>query len=271
MRNLISRQRTRPRAWELIYYEAGSKVEAEAFWKQTGRNDYQNYKKEISPDSAVKRTAAELVSGIDKPEDKLHALDLVCRTKIENVGSSASHWTAAQKAALKENHSPGDTLKQKAGRGMDIDYLFAALANGAGFDARLARIPDRGDTVFDRGMTLLYFIDNFDVAVKVDDEWIFFDPATRYLENGMLRWQEEGQQAHVSDPKDGFWTRTQYLEPAHSARQRIATLKLLEDGTLEGSVQLTYSGHAAAIRRPISKTRLLHSRNKTGKKACRSV
>jgi len=232
------------RAWELIYYEADKKIEADAFWKETGRNDYQAYKREIAPDSLVKKTAAELVSGIDKPEDKLHALDLFCRTKIENVSSSASHLTAAQKSAIKENHSPGDTLKQKAGRGMDTDYLFAAMASATGFEARLARVPDRGDTFFDRGLPTVYFISNFDVAVKVDDKWVFFDPATRYLENGMLRWQEEGQPALVSDPKEGFWTKTQFLEPARSARQRRATLKLLDDGTLEGSVQLTYTGHA---------------------------
>jgi len=231
------------RAWDLIYYEADKKIDADKFWKETGRSDYQNYKKEIAPDSLVKRTAAELVAGIDKPEDKLHALDMFCRTKIENVSSSASHLTAAQKSAIKENHSAGDVLKQKAGRGMDVDYLFAALANAAGFDARLARVPDRGDTFFDRGAPTLYFIGNLDVAVKVDDKWLFFDPSTRYLESGMLRWQDEGQPALISDPKDGFWAKTQYLEPARSARRRRATLKLLEDGTLEGNVELTYSGH----------------------------
>jgi len=191
----------------------------------------------------VKRTAADLVSGIDKPEDKLYALDMFCRTKIENISASSSHLTAQQKAAVKENHSPADTLKQKAGRGMDVDYLFAALANAAGFDARIARVPDRGDTFFEKGMATTYFISGLDIAVQVGDQWLFFDPATRYLENGMLRWQEEGQAALVSDPKEGIWTRTQHLEPARSARQRRAELKLLDDGTLEGSVQFTYTGH----------------------------
>jgi hypothetical protein len=81
------------------------------------------------------------------------------------------------------------------------------------------------------------------VAVKVNDKWLFFDPSTPFLENGMLRWQEEGQSALISDPKEGFFTKTQYLEPVRSARQRRATLNLLDDGTLEGTVQLTYTGH----------------------------
>src|SRR5262249_29523664 len=151
-------------------------------------------------------TATELVSGIDKPAEKLAASDLFCRTKIQNASSATSQMTAEQRKAVKENHSPGDTLKQKAGRFMDIDYLFAAMATAAGFEARMARIPDRGDTFFSKQRPTRYFINNFSVAVKMDDKWRFFDPTSPYLEPGMLRWEEEGGQALVSDPKEGFWT-----------------------------------------------------------------
>ena len=60
------------------------------------------------------------------------------------MSSRTSHLTAEERKALKENHSPGDTLKQKAGWGMEINLLFAALANAAGFDARMVRLTDRG-------------------------------------------------------------------------------------------------------------------------------
>jgi hypothetical protein len=233
------------RAWMLIYYEEDKKIEPEKYWKEIGKSDYAVFKPRINADALVKRTAAELVSGIDKPEDKLAALDLFCRTKIQNISSEASHLTAEQRKAVKENHSAGDTLKQKAGRGMEIDYLFAALASAAGIEARMARIPNRGDTFFDRRRTTTYFIENFSVAVKVGDQWTFFDPTSPYLEPGMLRWEEEGQQALVSDPKEGFWALTQHLEPSRSLRQRRAWFKLLENGTLEGKVQCTYTGHAA--------------------------
>jgi uncharacterized protein DUF3857 len=235
------------RAWMLIYYEEDKKIDAEKYWKETGKSDYAKFKPHISADGLVKRTAAELVSGIEKPEDKLAALDLFCRTKIQNVSSAASHMTEEQRKAVKENHSAGDTLKQKAGRGMDIDFLFAALANGAGFEARIARIPDRGDTFFDRRRPTTYFIDNFSVAVRVNDKWVFFDPLSRYLESGMLRWQEEGQQALVSDPKEGFWNPTQHLEPERSLRRRRATFKLLDNGTIEGNVEYSYTGHVGRI------------------------
>src|SRR5262249_15236260 len=55
----------------------------------------------------------------------------------------------------------------------------------------------------------------------------------------------EGEKALVSDPKEGFFAETQYSEPERSKRSRSATFQLREDGTLEGTVQYTYTGHIA--------------------------
>jgi hypothetical protein len=128
---------------------------------------------------------------------------------------------------------------------MDIDYLFAALAGAAGFDARIARVPDRGDFFFSSQRPTTYFLENMDVAVKVGEKWLFFDPATPYIAPGMLRWQEEGLKALISDAKEGFFAPTQYSEPELSKRARIGTFQLKEDGSLEGTVQYTYTGHVA--------------------------
>jgi hypothetical protein len=237
------------RAWVLIYYEEDKKIDAEKYWKTVGRQDFASFKPLLNAVGLVKRTAAEIVDGIDKPEEKLTALDAFCRSKIRNLSSSAFQLTPEERKAIKENHSPADTLKQTAGRDMDVNFLFAALANAAGFDARMARIPSRGDTFFSVQRPTTYFIDSFSVAVKVGDNWSFYDPATPYLEPGMLRWQEEGQMALISDSKDGFFARTQFLKPDRSRREHRGFFKLLEDGTLEGMVQYTYTGHEARKRK----------------------
>jgi hypothetical protein len=203
----------------------------------------------MNADGSVKRTAAELVSGVEKPEDKLAALDRFCRTRIRNLASNSLHLSPEERKSIKENHSPGDTLKQSAGWGIDINLLFAALANAAGFEARMARVPDRGDTFFNKGRPTTYFLHSFSVAVKLDEKWTFFDPATPYLERGMLRWQEEAGQALISDPKGGFFAPTQASQPSQSKRERRATFKLLDSGSLEGTVQCTYTGHVAHIHR----------------------
>lgn len=232
------------RAWMLIYYEEDKKIDAEKYWKTVGREDHTRFKPRMKADGQVKRTAAELVTGIEKPEEKIAAIEKFCRTKIRNLNSRTVHLTAAERKALKENDSPGDTLEQKAGSGMDINLLFAALANAAGFDARITRLSDRGDTFFNMNLPLTYFLNNFSVAVKVNDQWAFFDPSTPYLDHGMLRWQEELGHALISDPKGGFFVDTPYSEPTRSLRGRHGDFKLLPDGSLEGTVRYTYTGHA---------------------------
>lgn len=235
------------RAWMLIYYEPDRKLDPDKFWKDVGKTDFAKYKPLINPDGLVKRTAAELISGSDKDEDKLAALDTYCRTKIVNLTYKSQQMTSAERKAIKENRSPGDTLKQKAGYGRDIDLLFAAMANAVGFDARMARVSDRGDTFFAKSRPTLYFINNIDIAVKTGDGWTFYDPGTPYLERGMLRWQEEGIMSLVSDPKEGFFVKTQYTPASRSVRKRRATFKLLEDGTLEGDISYTYGGHIGQL------------------------
>ncbi len=199
------------RAWVLIYYEEDKKIDPEKFWKETGKSDFARFKPLTNADGLVKRTAAELVAGLDKETEKLAAIDRFCRTKIRNLNSVAFPMTATERKAVKENHSPADTLKQKAGSGMDVDQLFVALANAAGFDARVARVADRGDFFFTKDRPTTYFLGIYSVAVRSEDRWVFFDPSTPYLEPGMLRWQEEGTTALISDPKEGFFTSTQYF------------------------------------------------------------
>jgi hypothetical protein len=233
----------RLRAWVLIYYEEDKKIEPEKFWKELGKSDFAKFKSLTNPDGSVKQTAAEVIAGLDKDPEKLDALDRFCRTRIRNIFSVAFPMTPAERKAIKPNRSPGDTLKQKAGTGEDIDLLFAAMAKAAGFDARMARVSDRSDFFFNATYPTAYFLRAHDVAVRLNDKWIFFDPATPFLEAGMLRWQEEDAAALIADPKEGVLVSTPYLDSTRSKRIRRGTFKLLDDGTLDGSVEYTYTGH----------------------------
>src|SRR5947208_12093797 len=191
----------------------------------------------------VKRKAAEIVGDASTPEEKLARLFNFCRTQIKNVNDDASGVTAQEREKLKENKSPADTLKRGMGTGRNIDMLFAALATASGFDARVVNLADRGDTFFDASFADDYFIRTYDIAVKVGDEWRFYDPASTYVPYGMLRWQEEGQQALLSDPKEPTFINTPLSGPEKSKLKRVAKLRLSEDGTLEGDVRVEYYGH----------------------------
>jgi len=237
------------RPWMLIYYSKETKLEGEKYWQDYGKRTYEENKSRMKVSDEVKTTSAAASAGASTPEEKLEKLFEFCRSKIKNVNDDASGLTAEERGKLKENKSPADTLKRGMGTGTDIDMLFASLAIAAGFDARLVNLSDRSDTFFDKGFPDDYFIQAYDIAVKVGDQWHFYDPASTYVPLGMLRWQEEAQEALLSDPREPIWLRTPLSPPEKSKVKRTAKLTLSDDGTLEGDAQIEYYGHMAVYRK----------------------
>ena len=234
------------RAWMLVYYTMDEVQPAEKFWPKVGREVHDYYKDRLKANDEVKKVAAELTANAATADEKLRRLFDFCRTKIKNVNDDASGMTNEERAKVKENKNAADTLKRGVGTGEDIDVLFAALANASGLDARITRISDRGRIFFDRRSTDRFMLNGYNVAVKVDDSWRFFDPASKYVPFGMLRWQEENQDALVPDAKQPSFVRTPLSAPEKSKQKRSAKFKLSEDGTIEGEVRVEYTGHFAA-------------------------
>lgn len=233
------------RAWMLIYYTPDKKLTVDQFWMEHGKEIYEKNKDAIKVTNEVKQMAISLIGTASTPKDKLDRLLEFCRTKIKNSRSLPPE----ERAKLKENKTPGDTLKRGVGTTADIDLLFAAMANVAGFDARIAMLADRSSSFFNRNFPNTYFLNTYDIAVKVDNDWQFFDPGSSYLPIGMLRWQEEGQDALITDPKQPTFVRTPISEPEKSTGKRVGKFSLSDDGTLEGDVKVEYTGHLAVDNR----------------------
>lgn len=234
------------RAWMLVYYSEDRKLTPDKYWKDYGKRVYEENKSAMKAGDDVRRVAAEVTAGAATPEEKLQKLFDYCRTNIRNAYDDVSGLSAEEREKFKESKSPEETIKRGLGTARDIDRLFAALAVAAGFEARVTALSDRSDIFFDPNLADDYFLSTFNIAVKVGGEWRFFDPASAYVPFGMLRWQEEGQQALISDPKEPFFLRTPLSPSAKSRQRRVANLRLSEDGTLEGTVQVEYTGHFAA-------------------------
>ncbi|HWX39669.1 MAG TPA: DUF3857 domain-containing protein [Blastocatellia bacterium] len=251
------------RAWMLVYYSEDKKLTPEKFWPNYAKETYERHKSSMKVNDDVRRVATTVIGNASSPEEKLQRLYEFCRSRIKNAGNAASGLTPDEKAKLKENKTPSDTLKHEIGNGLDIDLLFAAMATAAGFDARYARIADRGDTFFNPGFTDDYFLRSFDIAVRVGSEWRFFDPGSTYVPYGMLRWEEEGQQALICDPKESTWVSTPVSGPDKSVEKRTAKLRLSEDGTIEGDVRIEYTGHLSAVRKILNEDDSPTEREKT--------
>lgn len=234
------------RTWMLVYYDRDRSQTPQQYWQEIGKAMFEVSKGELKVNDEIRKAATEAIGDAATPEKKLERLFNFCRTKIKNLSDDASGFTPEQLIKLKENKSPADTLKRGYGWGSNINSLFAALATAAGFESRIALISDRSRHFFDPNFLNLYFMRGSNIAVKVGEEWKFFDPASTYVPFGMLRWQEEGIKALIADNKEPNFVGTPLSPPEKSLSKRIARFKLTEDGSLEGAVRVEYTGHAAA-------------------------
>ena len=237
------------RAWTLLYYARDDKFDTDKYWKEFGKQMYEAAKPFMKVNDEVKQATIAAIGDATTPEQKLDRIFEFCRTKIKNTSSPASGLSPEERAKLKDNKTPSDTLKRAMGTAPDIDLLFAAMATAAGLDARLSMSPDRSDVFFNPGSALSYFLEPAHIAVRVGDGWRFFNPGYPYITQGMLLWKEEGNPVLITDPKDPVFVKTPISGPEKSLVKRTADLKLSEDGTLEGDVRIEYTGHLAVERK----------------------
>jgi Domain of Unknown Function with PDB structure (DUF3857)/Transglutaminase-like superfamily len=212
---------------------------------------YTGFQPYMKVDKEIKAKAAEITAGATTDDEKLQKIFEFVRTNIKNTQDENSGFTDDQIEKLKENKKPSDTLKRGVGPGIDVNLLFAALANAAGLEARVALLPDRGQRLFERDVQIPGALRPSNIAVRSGTSWKFFDPGLPYITPGMLRWQEEGVDALIADERP-IWTRTPLSPPEKSKEKRVATLKLDENGTLEGDVTVEYTGHLAVERKRLN-------------------
>lgn len=237
------------RAWAMVRYQ--NTFTLLIGYPMLAHEVYVNFQPYLKVDHDVKRKAAELVEGVTAPEEKVGKIFDFCRTNIKNTDDKSSGISAEELEKLKENKKPADTLKRGVGPGIDINLLFAALANAAGFEARVALVPDRGKRFFERDVVVPGALRPANIAIRFGGTWKFYDPGFHYVTPGMLRWQEEGVDALIADQSPS-WVQTPMSPPDKSKETRVAKLSLDENGTLEGDVSIEYTGHFAVERKALN-------------------
>jgi hypothetical protein len=232
------------RPYLLVFYASADDTgkQGASFWAGFGKRIFEDYKSTFKVRDDLRSAATQAVGDAKTDNDKLQKLVEFVRTKIKNASLRTSGFTDEERDKLKENKTPSDTLKRGVGTDKDVSLLFGAMAAALGYDVRVVRVGNRRENFFNPGLTIPYFIRSYDIAVKVEGEWRVIDPSTPYVPLGMLLWQEEAQQALLTDPKESTFIRTPLTPPEKSAEKRTAKLKLADDGTLEGDVTVEYSG-----------------------------
>ena len=234
------------KSWAMVRY--GSGIFDFISYALLANTIYMGTQSMMKVDKEITRKASEIIGNAETDEEKLEKLLAFCREHIKNTDDKTAGFTDEQLEKLKDNKKPSDTLKRGVGSGVDINLLFAALANAAGFEARVALLPDRGRRFFDRNLIIPGSLRPAGIAVRSGFSWKLFDPGFKYITAGMLRWQEEGVDCLIADER-ATWITTPMSPPEKSKEKRVATLTLDENGTLEGDVTIEYTGHLAVERK----------------------
>ncbi len=238
------------RAWILIArrYEG---LNDKDLWDYMSREWGDAFLMASKPNGAIKAKAAALLAGVAGDDEKLLRLAEFCRNDDEcmnvNWRTSAAKQEAIQKLVKEASfRSAGKTFEDRIGRPGEIGRLFAALARAAGFEVRLARNADRTELVKVNSGRSWAFLDHESVMVKVGEQWRYFDPGSFFLPADMMAWWNEGAVAlQCSDRKIEFGVIPQSAA-SRSQVVRKGRFALDAEGNLEGTVEVTLTGHHAA-------------------------
>ncbi len=210
---------------------------------------YAGFLKKVSkPNKEIKQKVAELTAGVSSDEEKLRRIYDFTQKQIKNVSFDRS-ISEEQRENVKIKDAD-DVLKNRMGNSTFIDLLFASLARAADFEVNIVLSGDRSDNFFNPDKyPFQSFVHMACIAVKINDEWKFYNPGTPYLPFGKLVWYEEDTKAMLIGDGGFIWKTTPLTAHTDSPAKRTGKFKLSEDGTLEGTARIEYDGHQAITRR----------------------
>jgi hypothetical protein len=235
------------RSWAILYYDNFFSFERNK-WKGLANIYSLGMKDLLKANDDVKKTSQMLTTNASTSEDKVRNIYNFVQKEIRNVVFDST-VTAEQRKKL-NNKKPSDTLKNRMGDGGDIDFLFASMASAAGFETRIVLSGDRSKFFFNPNVhSHRSFVHQCCVAVKIDGKFRYFDPATPYLSFGQLVWFEEDVVGVLIGENGYDLAMTTNSDQDKNTAKRTGKFKLADDGTLEGTMKIEYSGQSGIVRR----------------------
>jgi len=232
-----------------FFYVFGPAWSQELYWRSLGGQHAEFFEKFIGKSRKIERAVKELLGPNDSPEEKLRKIYSRVQTirylSYERMRSEKEQ----QRERLSENKSAEDVLAHGHADANEINLLFAAMVRAAGLEASIVEITARDDSLFRPQIWDPGQLDAMVISVKLGDQERFFDPATLFCPPQILPWEESIAQGIRIGPNGGTMVHTPLPESSSAVTERQASLKLLEDGTLQGKLIAAFFGQEALDRR----------------------
>jgi hypothetical protein len=234
---------------DFVYAEDIETKDAAQFWKNRGKKLNGIVEGFVGKPKAMQEAVAQIFSANDSAEVKLQKIYARVQ-QIHNVSYEIRKTHQEEKREKeKQNSNVEDVWKRGYGNGIQLNWLFLALARSAGFDAYAVYASDRRNYFFIPALMDAHKLDSDLVLVKVNGKDIFCDPGAAFTPFGMLEWAETGVPGLRVDKDGGDWIQTMMPESSASRTVWKADLTLSENGDLEGKLSITFTGLESMRRR----------------------
>ncbi len=232
-----------------VYSEDGFEQDPAKFWHKFGKKQNDKLESFLSKRKEMEAAVAQIVSPSDSPDAKLRKIyDRVQQFKNLSY-ESAKTVQELKRDKQKQVDNAADILKNGYGNGDQLTWLFVGLARAAGFDASGVLISSRNDYFFKENRMDSKELNSNVALVKLNGNELFFDPGSAFTPYGLLPWQETASRGLKLNKDGGTWVESPLPESSSSEIKRTANFKMIDDGSLEGKVIVTYTGLEAWSRR----------------------
>jgi len=219
------------------------------FWQALAKRYHEEVETFIDKRKFMEEAVAQIVSPNDTPEMKLR--NIYARVQRMRNTSYEQEKTEQERKREKDKEIKNveDLWKQGHGNWVQLNWTFLALARAAGFQAYALSIGARNDDFFNPKLMRASDLNANAVLVMLNGKELYLDPGTIFTSFGLLPWGMTGVKALRLDKDGGTWVTTPTPESSASQIVRKADLKMDTEGSLQGSLTMTYSGLEAAWRR----------------------
>ena len=227
--------------WSADFYYTNAKT-TEAFWNDELRIWAKETNEFADPSKGLKKTLADILAPTDTDEQKAQKIYAAVQ-KLDNTDfSREKSKVERKKEKLKDIHHAEDVWKQQSGSGDEIALLYTAMARAAGLRAWPMKVVNRNRAIFDSGYLSTTQLDDYIAIVVLDGKDVYLDPGQKMCPYGSLHWKHTLAGGFRLSETGAAFARTPGGTYKSAIVQRIASLTVDEQGTVDGIARIVMTG-----------------------------
>jgi len=219
------------------------------FWNRNAKKWNDELDKFLGKKDALREEAARVTNSGDSPDAKLRKL-YVRVQQLRNLDAEPTKTGKEEKAEqIKRNANVKDVLTHGYGDGWQLNALFIGLARAAGFDAAEVKLAPRNSVFFSAQRDDPTELTSEIAWVRAGAQEYWVDPASPSYPFGLLPWEESGTGGLRISNKGAEIVSTRVPDNTTAVVSRQGDLQVGADGTIEGTLTLSFAGQEGAVRR----------------------